>query len=142
MRNYQDFQSQFQQLSEYFKTRENIVAVYLFGSFGTALQTPLSDLDLAVLFDKKVSLMEELRVAGEISSIVKMEKVDLVNLNTASIQIQHEVLYQGEKIYDGRPEKAQEFVENVLEIYHDYEFILRKYREDFREGLAGDYLNG
>jgi len=37
-------------LADYFKSDPIIVSAYIFGSFGTGRQTPLSDLDLAVLF--------------------------------------------------------------------------------------------
>ena len=142
MRDYGESCPNIENLVAFFKKDPDVITVYIFGSFGTTAQTPLSDLDLAVLFAKEVSLMEELHYTAEVSAIMQMEKVDLINLNTTFVQLQHEVLYRGEIIFERAPGQTQDFVENVLEIYHDYEFILKKYREDFHQGLMEDYLNG
>lgn len=128
-------------LIEYFNKELSVLSVYIFGSFGTESQTPLSDLDIGVLYDGNVPVMEELKQAAEISSLLSLEKIDLINLNKAPIHLQHEILYQGDQIFDRIPERTEDFVENVLEIYHDYQGILKKYREDLREGLLEDYLN-
>ncbi|HEX3044795.1 MAG TPA: nucleotidyltransferase domain-containing protein [Bacillota bacterium] len=129
-------------LVDYFKNGSLVVSAYIFGSFGTKEQTPLSDLDIAVLFTGEISLMEELRHTGEISSLLGLEKVDFINLNKAPVHLQHEVLLKGTKIFDGKPELTQDFVERVLEIYHDYQGIINKYRADFHESLIEEYLNG
>lgn len=131
-----------QKLIEYFNKEPSVISVYLFGSFGTELQTPLSDLDLGVLYDGNVPVMEELKQAAEISSLLSLEKIDLINLNKAPVHLQHEILYRGEQIFNRIPERTEDFVENVLEIYHDYQGILKKYRDDLKEGLLEDYLNG
>lgn len=131
-----------QKLIEYFNKEPSVISVYLFGSFGTELQTPLSDLDLGVLYDGDVPVMEELRQAAEISSLLSLENIDLINLNKAPVHLQHEILYRGEQIFNRIPERTEDFVENVLEIYHDYQGILKKYRDDLKEGLLEDYLNG
>ncbi|MGE5605812.1 MAG: type VII toxin-antitoxin system MntA family adenylyltransferase antitoxin [Bacteroidota bacterium] len=129
-------------LIEYFNKEPSVISVYIFGSFGTELQTPLSDLDIGVLYDGNVPVMEELKQAAEISSLLSIEKIDLINLNKAPVYLQHEILYRGEQIFNRIPERTEDFVENVLEIYHDYQGILKKYREDLKEGLLEDYLNG
>lgn len=131
-----------QKLIEYFNKEPSVISVYLFGSFGTELQTPLSDLDIGVLYDGNVPVMEELKQAAEISSLLSLEKIDLINLNKAPVHLQHEILYRGEQIFNRIPERTEDFVENVLEIYHDYQGILKKYRDDLKEGLLEDYLNG
>lgn len=130
------------QLIEYFKNEPAVISAFIFGSFGTKQQTSISDLDIGVLYDGDISIMEELKQTADISSLLAMEKIDLINLNKAPVYLQHEILYQGDKIFDRLPERTQDFIENVLEIFHDYQGILYKYREDLREGLLEDYLNG
>ena len=129
-------------LTDYFKNEPLINCVYIFGSFGTRQQTPLSDLDIAVLFSDDVPLMEELKHTAEVSSLLGLEDIDLINLNKAPVHLQHEILLKGTKIFDRTPKFTQDFIEKVLEIYHDYQGIIRKYREDFHESLMEDYLNG
>jgi predicted nucleotidyltransferase len=43
-------------LEEFFDSRKEILAVYLFGSYGTEYQTNLSDIDLAILVSDSVTL--------------------------------------------------------------------------------------
>ncbi len=128
-------------LIEYFENEPTVISAFIFGSFGTEHQTPLSDLDIGVLYDVEIPVMEELKQTAEISSRLAIEKIDLINLNKAPVHLQHEILYQGAKIFDRTPERTEDFIENVLEIYHDYQGIIKKYREDLREGLMEDYLN-
>ncbi|MGE5582339.1 MAG: nucleotidyltransferase domain-containing protein [Bacillota bacterium] len=45
-------------------------------------------------------LLDELGFAAEISSILGRDDVDVVNLNTAPVYIQHQVIYTGTKIYE------------------------------------------
>jgi predicted nucleotidyltransferase len=130
-----------QKLADYLESERGIITAYVFGSFGTEAQTPLSDIDIALSFDGDIPVMEELKTA-EISSLLEFEKIDLINLNKAPVHLQHEVLYTGTKIFDRTPERTQDFIEYVLEIYHDYQGILKKYQDDFREGLMEEYLNG
>ena len=131
-----------EKLVDYFKNETTVNSAYIFGSFGSGRQTPLSDLDIAVLYNENIPLIKEMRHTAEISSLLKREKIDLINLGKAPIHLQHEILSTGVKIFDRIPEQTQDFIENMLEIYHDYQGILMKYRQDLREGLLEDYLNG
>lgn len=128
-------------LIAYFQNEPAIISAFIFGSFGTKQQTPLSDLDIGVLYDCNIPVMEVLKQTADISSLLALEKIDLINLNKAPVYLQHEILYKGDQIFDKIPERTQDFIENVLEIFHDYRGILKKYREDLREGLMEDYLN-
>ena len=129
-------------LTDYFKDIPIIISAYIFGSFGTERQTLMSDLDIAVLFAENIPLMDELKYAAEVSSLLKIEKIDFINLNNAPVHLQHEILSKGIRIFDRVPERTQDFIENMLEIYHDYQGILKKYHEDLHKGLLEDYMNG
>ena len=47
---------------EFFQSRVEIAAVYLFGSFGTEVEHPQSDIDLGIVFTRLVNLQEELEL--------------------------------------------------------------------------------
>ena len=141
MRNLAGIDLKLENLIKYFKANKKIITAYIFGSFGTEKQTAMSDIDIAVLYESDISVMEELKHASEISSILQTDKVDVINLNTAPVYTRHQVLYSGAKIFERSPIQTADFVENVLEEYHDYEFILRKYMEDYEQGLAEEYAN-
>jgi predicted nucleotidyltransferase len=62
---------------------KNIIALYLFGSYGTDYERTTSDIDLAILFKDSPSLFEELQIESDISQIFRRDDVDLINLNKA-----------------------------------------------------------
>ena len=74
-------------LKKYFKSNSNIVAVWFIGSYGTAMQTEDSDIDIALLFDKPIGIMEEMDVACKISEIVEFDNIDTINLLSAPITL-------------------------------------------------------
>lgn len=65
--------------------KRRVSVAFVFGSYAQNKVTPLSDFDIAVFFDKKVSAAkyfnEELAIAGEIGRLLKINRVDVVNLN-------------------------------------------------------------
>ncbi|HBE80946.1 MAG TPA: nucleotidyltransferase domain-containing protein [Firmicutes bacterium] len=142
MRDLSQIKEKIGHLQTFFHQQRQVMTVYIFGSFGTSEQSPLSDIDLAVLFDSNLSLLDELRFAAEVSSVLGRDDVDVINLNKAPVYIQHRAIYSGSRIYEKTPEKTQDFIENVLEEYHDYEFIYRKFQDDCRLGLMEEYLDG
>ncbi len=129
-------------LASFFRKEKNILTVYLFGSYGTEDQTELSDIDIAILFADTVSMLEELSIAAEIEFILKQGQIDLLNLNKASVILQHRVISTGKKIFERDPLTTADFIENTLKFYFDYGLVYKKFRDDFREELRGEYLNG
>ncbi len=129
-------------LEGFFRKEKNILTVYLFGSYGTEEQTELSDIDIAILFADTVSMLEELGIAAEIEFILKQGQIDLLNLNKASVILQHRVISTGEKIFERDSLTTADFIENTLKFYFDYGLVYKKFRDDFREELRGEYLNG
>lgn len=128
-------------LVQFFSSIPEILTVYIFGSYGTENQTKLSDIDFGVLFTKKIPMMREMEINAEISSMLGMDNIDMVNLNSTPVYFQHKVISSGDIIYEKNGLKTQEFVENVLEIQHDYSIILEKFNLDFEEGLKEELLN-
>jgi uncharacterized protein len=128
-------------MNDYFKSHSEVQTVYLFGSFGTQRQTELSDVDFAVLFSTETSLMKEMEINSELSSILCIQNVDMINLNKSPVSYQHEVISTGDIIFEKNRLITQDFVENVLEIYHDYGIVLHKFMCDLEEGLKEELLN-
>ncbi|MBT9141014.1 MAG: hypothetical protein DDT30_01600 [Dehalococcoidia bacterium] len=128
-----------EKLTSYFKDNKNVLLVILFGSFATLDETPLSDIDIAVLLDVKIPLMDELKLSAELSMILKRDDVDLVLLRNAPVNIAHKALSTGRIIYKGDYFKVADFIEDTLNAYRDYGYRLRKIDNEFDERLQEDY---
>ncbi|HBE90452.1 MAG: hypothetical protein A3E37_03595 [Candidatus Andersenbacteria bacterium RIFCSPHIGHO2_12_FULL_46_9] len=68
--------------------QHDVVLGYVFGSYAKQTTTPLSDVDIAVLFrpelPKQKHLQQELDLARAIRQLLRINHVDIVNLTTAS----------------------------------------------------------
>ncbi|MEG3072163.1 MAG: nucleotidyltransferase domain-containing protein [Candidatus Syntrophopropionicum ammoniitolerans] len=75
-------------LVEKLKNDQDIVAIYLFGSFAAGMQTPLSDIDLAIILDHNLPpsryFKKKLDLLAIVTSLLKTDAVDLVILNQAA----------------------------------------------------------
>ncbi|MCX7120810.1 MAG: nucleotidyltransferase domain-containing protein [Gammaproteobacteria bacterium] len=76
----------------------NVLAVYQFGSSVTGGEHLDSDVDLAVLTDKKIDFIVIGRLMEDLQSVFK-KKVDVVDLCKASTVLKSEVAYHGKRIY-------------------------------------------
>lgn len=84
-------------LVDRFRELPALVAPVLFGSPGTDEETPLSDVDLAVLFreDAQSDGRERVRLTGLASEILRYDDVSLAFLRRSSPPLQHEILRTG-----------------------------------------------
>lgn len=138
-RNLKVIETKIQRLKSYAEKNENIVAVYIFGSYGTKHQHFSSDMDFAVLFKESVTLFDELEIESDISQIFERDDIDLVNLNKAAIDISHQVLYTGDLLFCRDEILLADFKEKVFNIYGDYGIVLKKFYDDYQEGLREEY---
>ncbi len=78
-----------------------IVFAYLFGSQAKGQSTTLSDVDLAVFIDRRISRSERfdirLRLTNDLSAIAGT-KVDLIVMNDIPIQLAYEIIKYGKAI--------------------------------------------
>ena len=120
-------------LKKYFKSNSNIVAVWFIGSYGTAMQTEDSDIDIALLFDKPVGIMEEMDVACKISEIVEFDNIETINLLCAPITLQFKVIDEDRGIYEKDYYKVCDFMEEIFNRYRDEKYYLDRFMHDFYE---------
>ena len=120
-----------EQLTSFFEIdARGAAAVYVFGSVGRGDDTPASDVDVAVLFDRDppATLDNPARLLeGDLERTVG-RRVDLVTLNSASADLVHRVLADGIIVLDrDRPRRLRFEVQKRNE-YFDLEPIRREYR--------------
>ena len=131
MRNLKNVEKEIDELILYLSKNSNVIAFFIFGSFGTQYQNQNSDIDFAILYDKDVTFKEELMLELKISEIFKRDDIDVVNLNKAPINLQHRVIYTGDLLYCSDKIKLADFKEKVFKFYGDYGITLKFFYEDY-----------
>jgi predicted nucleotidyltransferase len=125
-------------LKSYFKNRSDVVLAILFGSHGTEFQRNDSDIDFAILFDNKISMMEEMKILDELSGILSFENIDLLNLNKASVIMKFEAL-SGQIIYERDFDETSDFMEKVFKTYGDITYMINEFNTDvLNRGINAD----
>lgn len=127
------------ELISYFRGHGDIATVYLFGSYGTELYDPeRSDIDLAIIYSRDLTLKEEMLIDAEITLIFESDNVDVVNLNKARVDISYQVLATGKLIYERDKIITADFVEIVLKHYFDHGLALEEIKADTYEVIKED----
>lgn len=129
-------------LSELFNTFPQVQTVFLFGSYGTEYQTPLSDIDFAVFFSENISLSEEADLLNKLSITLDTDLVDLVNLNKAPLVIQFNVITEGKIIYERDYIATCDFIGHVIKYYQDYAITLNQFNRDYDQSFREAYADG
>jgi predicted nucleotidyltransferase len=78
--------------------RPDVVAVYLFGSFGTPQARPDSDIDLAILATHPLAAAECWKLAQELAVLARKD-VDLLDLLSVSTVMRFQVVGRGRRVF-------------------------------------------
>ena len=134
-----------QKLNEIFKENQ-VVLAYLFGSAARGEIGPLSDIDIAILFSEKIKkedyFEKELRLATEIGKLFKIDRVDIINLETTrSPLLKQRAVLRGKPIFVVDEKKKIALERKILQEYEDTKY-LRKVQGDImkrqiKEGSFG-----
>lgn len=126
-------------IREYLRGCEDIAASYLFGSYGTEYQLPVSDVDIAVLFiPDSYSLDRILEVSERLSHIAGEDDINVVVLNKAPVTLQYEVLATGRLLHK-KGYCLEDFTEYVLKRYADYKIDLDMFNREYDSALREVY---
>lgn len=131
-------------LRECLQETNGLVASYLFGSYGTPDQTPLSDVDLAFVFrpDSVPSGSEESAFRSRVLHTVEQDDVSITILNRAPSPFQFEVLTTERLIYQDDSVALADFVEGVLNRYCDFAVDYEAFLREYDEALRDQYSDG
>lgn len=132
------------ELKQYFDRDQDIIAAYLYGSYGTDRQTVLSDVDLAVLLRREADrkLPRLLQLQADIINVGGQEDINVVILNDLPLLLQYEVLATGRLLFERPPfdpadNEHLDFIEYVAKRYPDfriyYDTFCREYDSALRE---------
>ena len=114
---------------------EGIRLVYLFGSQVGNDVGPMSDFDVAVLADTAADGPRvRARLAHDLARLLQTDRVDVVLLNRASIELAYAVVAQGKVLYEQDVATRVEYEATVLSRYGDLLPVLRRQRRDILRG--------
>jgi predicted nucleotidyltransferase len=119
-------------LITFFRSEKRVSAVYLFGSRAKKVQTPQSDIDIAVLLSKTPRKLLEyyLSLISKLSTMLGNE-VDLVILNDSPPLLKHQVIKHGKVLYSRTEEARIAFEARVQSEYLDFSRAIQRYNECF-----------
>jgi uncharacterized protein len=116
-----------ERIVHYFRERNEVAALYLFGRFARGRKTKESDIDIAVLIDESGSgekYLERFRKEYfEASPGFSIGPVDIVILNTAPPFLKYQVLKRGRILFDRERKLRVRFTEKAITEYLDYKPI-------------------
>lgn len=111
---------------EFAKYRDDIVAVYLFGSTASGVTSLSSDIDIAVLAhtsDTAGSGTLKLNLYADLCRKLKRNDIDLVMLNiNGNLMLNDEIVRNGRILYSRNNEMREAFEQKVLHRAMDFKF--------------------
>lgn len=133
-------------LTEDFKKKQGINALYLFGSYAKDEVKPLSDIDVAVLLKNSAAKADywdiKLGLLNKAMAILGTDEIDFVLLNEAPYELAYNVLKEGRILFCRDDRERQEFQERVVMNYLDTQALREEgyfhLKERIREGRFGD----
>lgn len=116
---------------------EDVVLGYLFGSHAAGLEGPLSDVDVAVLLDGRLSKAKRfelrLKLIRRLSSLLRTDKVDVIVMNDVPVTLNYEIIKHGKALVVRDDELKLEAESKILSMYLDRIYYERRSLNEFLE---------
>lgn len=132
------------EIVDVFRKSPDVVAAYIYGSYGTPDQTPLSDVDLAVLLvpGRLPEFTNDIRLIGAITDAAGNDDVSVEVLNDLPVIMQFTILSEGRLIYVGDETNHRDFLERVFTKHGDYAPRFKQFLAEYDQALLEEYSNG
>lgn len=132
-------EAKLEELRRFFRREPRIVVGYLFGSYSRGNEGPLSDVDIALVLERQISLDEEASLISEITVVLGTDEIDVVFLKeTFPPRLAFNVISDGQVIYARDDKKRVLFEERVMSEYVLMEGFLEEYDSYFLEKVKKD----
>lgn len=134
------FEKNKNKLFRYLKSFDDILGVYLFGSYNDGSYNENSDIDIAVVYNKKKDVLEHDSMSVDIEKIFDNTKVDYINLEDVNIFFKFKIIKNGKLIYVTNEDKLYEYIHKVQNQYIEMSYSKKKYKEYVlnHDSLKGD----
>ncbi len=122
-----EIETDIRRIVDYFQGRDEVSALYIFGSAARGRVTGESDIDIALLIDdrrKGRKSYESLKKSYYAASpAFSLRPVDIVIMNTAPPFLRHRVIKTGKVLFDRDRELRVRFTTDAIIAYLDYKPI-------------------
>lgn len=113
-------------LANFFRRQKDVKIAYLFGSVAKGESGPLSDIDIAVYMDEKLSRMErskrKLFMIYEISGILNTDNFDLVVMNDSPLLLNFSIIRDGLLLKIADESKKVKLETDIMSMYLDRDY--------------------
>lgn len=128
------------ELIEYFSSKDSVILAYLFGSTVRGDAGKLSDVDIGIMLDEKISKKDrfdlELKLMGEIAILIKKNKIDLIVLKEAPLLLAYNIIKSGIILKSDETERVK-FETKILSMYMDERYYIKRHTEETLKRIAG-----
>jgi predicted nucleotidyltransferase len=128
-----------QELTEFFSKVDFVKVAYLFGSTVRKEAICLSDIDIAVLFDNNLSIEAsfdfQLKLIGELTTLLKTNNVDLVALNDSPLLLTYNAIRTGIILKSDEPVRVR-FETKIMSRYLDEQFHIKRHTRESLKRIA------
>jgi hypothetical protein len=115
-------------LKKFASAHNNIVAVYVFGSVATGRSRSKSDLDIAIMIRGKICGDERIAYETDLSNMLGRD-VDLVVFGQSGALLQHQILKNGQLVYESDPKERVRQEVIARSEYLDTRFLYKVVRD-------------
>lgn len=120
-------------IKSFFKDKNNVLLVFLFGSYASKQMKTSSDVDIGVLFEKIPSFFELNALKENLSEVLKRD-IDLVALNNASPIIKMQVIKKGILVFQRNKNDFSLFYGDTVNQYDDLKITRKKCEDNILKG--------
>lgn len=125
-------------LEEVFKRYSGIIAALLFGSRARGRSTDESDFDIGILAERPLTLGEAEEIAQRLAKALgaPVDKVDIVDLQTAPNELLYKVIRDGKLLYTSSEERFRKWVrETYVKVLDEEECLKETYYAKLRRKI-------
>ncbi len=129
-----------EEIAKYFRTKKEVIAVYLFGSYVEGKERPFSDIDIGILLDrrhKSSASKKRMDYMTELSRVLRKD-IHPVILNSASEELLRQVFSKGKCILINDSRELAHYKMVMFSKIADF----AHYRKQMQTGLIKKVMEG